>query len=239
MHVVESHHDVLPIWATYRRGVSRAPYLITLDHHTDTSSPFRNYLKKLTADPERQAQEQQKLLKQIDFRNPASVLEATKLLSHDEHILTALQTGIIGGAFVVAQNARDTELSVYQQYRVCCYSVARENPSSLATIDECDRVLESSFLQSALNHFEKILAQDSVSGPLFENAYIFDIDLDYFNTKKSIAPIDRAVLLHLANRAGLITIATESDHVLKCAREDHVRSEDLLQSLTHILSARE
>lgn len=237
MHVVESHHLVLPIWAEYRSRLECPPYLITLDHHTDTSLPFRNHLKKMTSDLHIQEIERKKQIEAIDFKQASTVLSATNLLSHDEHVLTAVQAGIIAGAFVVAQNARDTDIDVYKEHRVCCYSVSRAHPSSMATLEECDRVLESSFLQGALDHFKNILAQEPGALPLLENNYILDIDLDYFNTKKSIRPEDRKLFLKLAKGAGLVTIATEPDHVLKCAREDHVHSDDLLQELIRTLSA--
>lgn len=228
MVIVEHHHQVLESWAAYRKTLPKAPRLLTLDHHTDTSPPFRHYLNKnLPADLHEEMR--QALLAEIDFKDKHSLTAATEKLSHDEHILTAIKTDIVSSAFVVAQNARDTDLTVYKQHRICCYSVGR-NPSQLrATIDECDNVLESSFLSSALTFFQQMCAQ--VEENFLEGEYILDIDLDYFNTKKSINPTESGVFRKLIQGAGLITVATEKNHVSICAREPGLTSEDLLESL--------
>jgi hypothetical protein len=229
MKVVKSHHQVLSLWAEYRRQRSRAPLLITLDHHTDTSMPFRNYLgKKFPNNKIQQDKERKNILEKISFLEPQSVKEAEGLLSHDEHILTALGCDILSGAFVVAQNARDTDLEVYQQHKVCCYSVARSG--SVATISECHRVLESDFLNMAIEHFNGVRKQNSEL-ELLSQDYILDVDLDYFNTLRGVKPEDAEVYLRLLKGAGLVTVATEPEHVTLCAREVDVTSEKLLESL--------
>jgi len=232
MKVVQSHHQVLSLWAEFRRQREQAPLLFTLDHHTDTSLPFRNFLqKKFPQNRERQDEEREILLRQISFRDAKSVDDAVTFLSHDEHILTALNCDILSGAFVVAQNARDTDLEVYLRHKVCCYSVARTGAQ--ASREECDRVLESDFLQTAIEHFnhvrrlngeDKILSQD----------FIFDVDLDYFNTLRAVNPQDSQLYRQLSKKAGLFTVAAEPEHVLICAREDGLTSDKLLKSLEQI-----
>lgn len=232
MKVVESHHQVLSVWAEYRRQKQRAPYLITLDHHTDTSFPFRNHLaKKFPNQKSQQDEERQKLLNEISFLKPESVLHAQSLLSHDEHILTALACDILAGVFVVAHNAMDTDLQVYLQHKVCCYSVARGGRQ--ASLAECDRVLESDFLNQALLHFSKIREQ-AKEGDLLQQDYILDVDLDYFNTLQGTNPSDAKVYQSLFKNAGLITVALESEHVKLCAREPGLDSSNLLQRLKQL-----
>jgi hypothetical protein len=229
MKVVQSHHQVLSIWAEYRRERERAPILITLDHHTDTSLPFRNYLREKFPDNKRQQDdERQKLLHQISYSDVASVKAAQALLSHDEHIITALGSDILSACFVIAQNAMDTELQVYREHKVCCYSVARTGVQ--ATMGECDRVLEADFLRSALQHFNKVRLQNDESELLTQD-YILDVDLDYFNTHRGTTPKDPTVYQQLVKNAGLITVAAEPEHVLLCAREAGVNSALLLESL--------
>lgn len=229
MKVVQSHHQVLSIWAEYRRRREQAPILITLDHHTDTSLPFRNYLKqKYPNDKNQQESERQKLLQQLSYSDADSVSAAQSLLSHDEHILTALGSNILSAAFVVAQNAMDTDIKIYREHKVCCYSVARSGAQ--ASSSECDRVLESDFLQTALAHFNSIRQQNDES-ELLSQDYIFDIDLDYLNTRRAVTPEDPAVYRQLLTNAGLITVAAEPEHVLLCSREAGLNSDILLESL--------
>lgn len=228
MVIVEHHHQVLTSWAKYRRTLATAPRLITLDHHTDTSLPFRHYLNK-NVPSDQHMERRQQLLEQINFNNETSVSAVIEQLSHDEHILTAIKTDIISSAFVIAQNARDTDVAVYREHRVCCFSVGRNPQQRQATIEECDRVLESSFLGSALEYFQKIAAQANEN--FLSNQYILDIDLDYLNTIKSVKPTDSNVFTQLIQGAGLITIATEKNHVALCSREPGLTSEALLESL--------
>ncbi len=229
MKVVKSHHQVLSIWAEYRRRQERAPVLLTLDHHTDTSLPFRNYLReKFPDDKKLQDEERQKLLKQISFTDAESVNLAQSILSHDEHILTALSSDILSAAFVVAHNAMDTDLQIYREHKICCYTVARLG--SQASLDECDRVLESDFLQSAALHFNQVRRQNG-EDDLLSQDYIFDVDLDYFNTLRGVTPENPTFYQELLKNAGLITVAAESEHVLLCARETGVNSAVLLESL--------
>lgn len=232
MKVVQSHHQVLSLWAEFRRQREQAPILFTLDHHTDTSLPFRNHLqKKFPQNRERQEEERQIILRQVSFQDAKSIEYAESLLSHDEHILTALDCNIISGAFVVAQNARDTDLEVYLRHKVCCYSVARTGLE--ATLLECDRVLESDFLQGAIVHFNNVRRVNG-EGDLLAQDIIFDVDLDYLNTLRAVHPEDSQMYRHLYNNAGLVTVAAEPEHVLICAREDGLTSNKLLESLKQI-----
>lgn len=228
MVIVEHHHHVLSHWAQYRRTLSKAPQLLTLDHHTDTSFPFRNFLNK-NFPPEQHSEQRQQLLAKIDFKNDLSVSQAVALLSHDEHVLTAIGSDIISSVFVVAHNAGDTDASVLKKHRVCCYSVGRDPSQLQTTIKECDEVLESAFLSSAISYFNKIAIQAEET--FLKEEYILDIDLDYFNTKKSIGPKESDVFRQLIQGAGLITVATEKNHVALCSREPGLTSEELLESL--------
>ena len=230
--IVESHHRVLSSWAEYRKALARAPRLLTLDHHTDTSAPFRNRLKG-HADFE---QVQLQWLSDIDFKRPQTVDEAIQRLSHDEHITTAIRSDIISSALVVAHNAMDTDAAIYERHRIICHSVARSASSKFVTRKECDEVIESSFLDSAIMSFDQALSRKAE--PLLrEEPYILDIDLDYFNTRKSIAPVCAKTLRVLAQSAGLITVATEPEHVQSCSLEPELTSDYLLPRLLELLEA--
>ena len=213
--VVDSHHNVLLAWARYRRGLSAPPSLITLDHHTDTSPPFRNYIARLNGVDGELIREQ--LVAKIDFSQDSSIQEAINKLSNDEHIVAAIGAGIVSSAFVIAHNAMNTDLSCYRKHKIVC----REVKGS-----EWDQVLESHLLNRALLGFNEILAEAGESS-LLARPYILDIDLDYFNTFRSAEPGDATAFRSLINGAGLITVATEPEYVKSCARDAGLTSEHL------------
>ncbi len=229
VHIVVDHHKALRAWAQFRSQLAVAPRLITLDHHTDTSRPFRNHLRAVapTADHERL---RAAWLSEIDFRHPDTVVEAIEKLSNDEHIVTAIESNIISGAFVVAHNAKDTDLQTYAEHRIMCRAVSQNLQSYEASREDCDKVIESQFLDAILENFSQALAS-AAEPAVLEAPYILDIDLDYFNTFASVAPADANVLRNLARGAGLITIATEPEHVEACALDAHLTSDHLLTKL--------
>ena len=235
--IVESHHHALSAWAEYRCTLKGPPRLLTLDHHTDTSKPFRNFL---TAKFGANSPEVSKLgatwLREVDYRNPDSIVTAISRLSNDEHIVTAIQSEIISSALVIAHNARDTDLAVYRDHRIICRDVIATGEVRNIIRGDCDRVLESSFLESMVANFNQVLAAAKELA-IAKAPYILDIDLDYFNTFKSIAPEDPRIIRSLAKGAGLITVATEPQHVKNCSLDVGLTSEVLLTALQKLLSS--
>ncbi len=233
--IVDSHHKVLGAWAAYRASLAVAPRLISLDHHTDTSKPFRTRLSTLNhSDPEKASALRKQWIEDIRYSIPSTIDDAIQKLNNDEHIITAILSNVISGAFIVAHNARDTDLEVYQSHKVACFSVDRIPGSRILTHSECDKVLESDFLDDALQSFDRLLLNAN-EGPLVSEPYIFDIDLDYFNTRLSLKPADPATFKHLVKHAGLITIATEPEYVKSCALDKDLTSEELLTSLKALM----
>ncbi len=231
--IVESHHQVLLYWAALRAQLEQPPQLFSLDHHTDTSLPFRSYLKKsesqISVEEQREA-----LLKDMDYAFPQSIESAVLRLDHDEHIMTALRTDIIASAFIIAHNARDTDVQTYRQHKVMCASVdGSENSRTLLAID-CDRVLEDEFLEERVAKLNSLLSSLD-EAHLFSKPYILDIDLDYLNTFRSAEPRSAQFLHRIASHAALITIAKESDHVKLCAIDKNLTSDHLLAQVLALL----
>lgn len=225
MILVRDHHSVLEYWAYERKKHSRPLRLITLDHHTDTSAPFRQYLK--TKPSSESLETQETLLQKMNYKEQNTIREAISYLAHDEHIVTALKSNILSTAFVIAHNAQDTGLQTLREHQIVCYSVGR---SQKVSNEEYDNVLETLFLQKAWDYFNHILKQDNQK-PLSDDPYILDIDLDYFNTRKSFQPTDSVFFKQLLKKAALVTIATEPDYIKKCAIDPHLKLESILEEV--------
>lgn len=220
---VDSHHKVLKAWASYRARLNKAPRLITFDHHTDTSPPFRTFIKKNYSNNQNDQifeNLQSQLLNQIDFKVPETVHQAIEKLNNDEHIVAAIKTDIISSAFVIAHNAADTGLDVYEKHKIAC-----------RTVHSHDSILESTEISQNLAEFNRILKVNGAC-PLEAEPYILDIDLDCFNTFESIEPKDSLAFEKLIKNAGLITVATEPEYVKACALDKGLSSDFLLSTLT-------
>jgi len=93
-------------------------------------------------------------------------------------------------------------------------SIPEDEEYSIEGLDRAYRnaALESFFIADRIELVDSIC---STAGKktLFQRPYILDVDLDYFNTKKAIAPKDAAVFQGLIRGASIITIALESSCV--------------------------
>lgn len=241
IHIVDSHNKVLSAWADYRKILTHPPRLITLDHHTDTSRPFRrfianNYGKSLSESQFNSIQKS--LLGSIQYAEPLTVVNAIEKLNNDEHIVAAINSNIISSAFVIAHNAMNTEMTTYLDHKIICHMVNETFTVNGLTKPDYNIVLESSFLEQALKAFDDILTK-AKEPHLLSEPYILDIDLDYFNTFKSIEPKDSSRFKELANNAGLVTIATEPEYVKNCAMDSGLTSKYLLNKLEGLLPENE
>lgn len=235
MIVVDSHYKVLTSWAEYRRTLKSAPRLLTLDHHTDTSKPFRNFIAKTIGLDKSQVENiRSTFLSELNYNDSKSLALAMSRLSNDEHIVTAIKTDIISAALVIAHNAYDTDINTYNEHKIICRAVDRKPNSEKLERSDYDAVLETSFLEPLIESFNMILNEASEAS-LEDLPYILDIDLDYFNTADSIKPINVSAFKNLAKNAGLITIATEPEYVKHCALDPEISSSTLLSALTKII----
>jgi hypothetical protein len=101
-----------------------------------------------------------------------------------------------------------------------------------------DSALESQFLNDRIELIESICSSANVP-TLFERPFILDLDLDYFNTRKSVAPADPSTFYDLIRRAEIITVARESSCVELCSLDGEELNSQFLESavMTHIEAA--
>ncbi len=238
--VVDHHHKVLKYWAECRNSAVHAPRLLTLDHHTDTSKPFRKAIGKKIKSLGLEYSEaeflklQKDYFENLNYNNPDSVDYAVENLSHDEHVVTAIKSGIISSALVIAHNALNTDLETYKNHKIICSTVPEEINTKGIKKPIFNCVLESEFLKNSIDYFNSItdLAKEI---RLLDGPYILDIDLDYFNTFDSIKPKEDSFFKQLAKNASLITIATEPEYVKICAAESGLTADYLLSEMNRIL----
>ncbi len=124
IYIVENHHHVLEPWAIYRKESTEAPILITLDHHTDCHSSFLSYCgNKYQRENQENIDKREVCMKMevqnIDYNDVHTVKDAIEKLKHDEHIDTAIKSGIIKNAFVISyQGHSDEPMSFKEQKRI-------------------------------------------------------------------------------------------------------------------------
>jgi hypothetical protein len=240
MIVVEHHHEVLPHWAAFRRTQHSAPRLLTLDHHTDTSRPFRRYLRRRARSQNQRlsdAMEQElsrQLVAQLDHTDPRTIDTAMAKLGNDEHVVAAIGADIIQSAFVIAHNAADTNQDIYLAHKIICRGVDEYSHAGRIR-PQPNNVLETDFLTKRLQDFDDILRV--LDEPLLRDApFILDIDLDYFNTLRAVRPDTPELIRTLAKEAALLTVATEPTYVAHCAVEPDLTWTQLLAELRTLLS---
>lgn len=100
--IFDDHHAALLPWSILSSHASQMPYIISLDHHTDTISAFCRHaywscnqnldLAKIFCS---------ELVAKIDRFDEISVRQAIENLRHDEHIDAAIRSGIISHSFSI------------------------------------------------------------------------------------------------------------------------------------------
>ncbi len=195
--IFEEHHEVLRAWSRYRRTLDFAPWVVTIDHHTDTLPAFGR-----AAGGDESLRRQ--LIAAFDWRDDASVERALAAgLRHDEHLDLALRSGLTAGNVILAHY--NTATLAHPMMRVAADStwppieVLLNDPERFRPY--ADQVLERDFLAARLAEAE--------FNPVDHPGFILDLDLDAFLTRRSLHPVDASLFQALKHSAGLITIARE------------------------------
>lgn len=219
MYICENHHHVLLPWAQIRQSHNELN-LLTLDHHTDIHDAFLSYLynhKKETLDA---------LISQIDFRNEATIRCTIEKLKNDEHIQTSIECGIIKKGFVISYDGfydqpssneftnitQNTDTYIqFLMHSISLPEIQTYPDSNLYVVGTYEYLndengVSDDFLAAMLSKIQ------TMSGIYISRTnFIFDIDLDYFHSYKSLRGSDLMVFRHLLQVAAAITIATEPD----------------------------
>lgn len=192
IYLTDNHHEVLLPWAMERERHGKALFILTLDHHTDTLPAF-THASEIAGHP---------VCQKADFRDHEAIVQALKILRHDEHFDYALQNHIIAGAWLFTHE----NFSLEHDARL---HIIHEPPASkdLSALQYYySRALESEFLTRQLQL--AALTPDQLPEP-----FVLDIDLDYFKGRNSIQPEDSRIFSHIVRQATAITISRETDWV--------------------------
>lgn len=221
VYIVDDHHKVLAAWAAERRKLAYPPYLLTIDHHTDTDEAFRSYVC-IAAYEDHLVDEDvlaAKLTAAIDWSSDESISEAIGKLRHDEHIHAATNSGTLAASFSIQLSDQDgyvepNEAGVYVVPHKCAISCQKTVYDDECALHHAREIIEAGYLDDQLGRIGKITV--GLGLPNIESLpYILDIDLDAFHSMKAVYPDDVSTFHRLIRGALAITIATEP----KCVEE--------------------
>jgi hypothetical protein len=216
--IVDAHHEALAAWAEGRRSIKFAPHLISFDSHTDSHRAFLKHLGLHWDSPEL-VEQGEALVRKTKFDDAASISRAIEHLAHDEHIDCARRVGIISRVFIflgaIGDGVRLPNTKVFDDDCL-------PNCSKLAHDDECQRLLADHLLEPLILRPRINSVSTELGMPIEDAAYILDIDLDVFLTRRAATPHDPSLFRQLLHHAKAITIAREPDcvEVLRLAGED-------------------
>lgn len=235
VYIVVDHHKALAAWAIERRKLTAAPYLLTIDHHTDTNEAFRSHVfisacEGRAVDKDALATE---LIADLDWSVDESVAEAIGKLRHDEHIHAATKSGMLNASFSIQLSDQDghvepNEDGIYVVPHKCAIGCLKQVYDDECVIHHALEIIESPYLDDQLDRIADIT--QGLGLPNIESLpYILDIDLDAFHSIKAANPDDASTFYRLIRGALAITIATEPDWVKEVWKdEDNEPSADQL-----------
>lgn len=229
--ICEEHHHVLKFWQQFK---DRQPYLLTFDHHTDLHRAFQGYLNTISFTGRKWASQTEWDAAQLALLSPMIEGQWENLddLKHDEHIDAAILAGFIKKALVYSHDSyhgkpnRVYAISGDEEYAgqpVINNSQPYHEPST---------EINSPELQQRFRLFDFCIDRKE-----WASNYILDIDLDFFQSKKSITPYDISFFKELIDKAQGISIAKESMWINVWQREHDpdLSVEFLLETLLDLI----
>lgn len=258
VYIFESHHYALLPWAELKRQHTDEEILLfSFDHHTDTIDPFLRY----AFDEESQKPDEElakKLINGIDYHSEDSITDAIKKLRNDEHIKTAIQSGILSKALIIAyKNAFEKPESNEEKKRISEWhspeAILQQIGGTYQMTSEQDRTYPESdiympgfdydsdeadfwnddFLKESLATLSRMSGLVDSEGDV-KKKYILDIDLDYFHVSEAAEPKEASIIGRLIRNAEIVTIAKETACVEMCS-EGRCTSEDLLCKVVSLI----
>lgn len=219
VYIVDDHHKVLAAWAMVRRKLEAAPFLLTIDHHTDTDDAFASHVCIAGYDDPSIDQDAlaAKLLAAIDWRDDQSIATAIGNLRHDEHINAATKSDILASSFSIqlSDGGGWTEPNDEHVYVVpfhCAMWCKKKVYDDECVIHHAVEIIDSPYLDDQVRRIGEIT--EGLGLPNIELLpYILDIDLDAFHSMKAANPDDASTFYRLIRGAVAITIATEAEWV--------------------------
>lgn len=227
VYVVDVHHKALAAWALIRRGLGDAPYLLTIDHHTDTDEAFAGYTCLAAYEDSSVDQEAlaAKLVAAIDWSSDESIVEAISKLRNDEQIHAATKSGTLRASFSIqlsdqGGNVEPNRDGIYVVPHRCAMTCQKAVYDDECAIHHALEIIETPYLDDQLRRIGEIT--DSLGLPDIETlAYILDIDLDAFHSMKAARPDDASTFRRLIRGALAITIATEPEWVAEVWKDNN------------------
>lgn len=224
VYIVADHHKALAAWAIERRKHTTAPYLLTIDHHTDTNDAFLSHVC-MAAHEDNSVNKDAlaaKLIAAIDWSSDESVAEAIGKLRHDEHIHAATKSGTLNSSFSIQLSNQGDYVkdNIYVVSHKCAIGCQKEVYDHECEAHHALEIIETPYLEDQLRRIGEIT--QSLGLPNIESLpYILDIDLDAFHSIKAANPDDASTFHRLIRGALAITIATESEYVEELWKDEH------------------
>ncbi|NHM07611.1 hypothetical protein G4D82_10290 [Flavobacterium sp. CYK-4] len=231
--ICEEHHHVLKFWHQFREQRS---YLLTFDHHTDLHRAFQGYLNNLSTpgrripDQDSWDKRQAKLIEGIIENDSDRIND----LKHDEHIDAALKAGFIKKALVYSHDSYHGKPE-----RVYCINGDDKYAGQLVinnsqSYKKHSTVINAKQLEKRFGLFDLCIPREEWMGN-----FILDIDLDFFQTTKSITPKDISFFKLLIDKSIAISIAKESTWIntWKNEYDSDLSVEFLLDKLLHLIES--
>jgi len=261
VYVVDKHHFALQAWAEENFRNQHVPFLLSIDHHTDSHCPFQHKIgSQFLGVPKDFRARSLALLATVDPRDKGSLFKAIAELRFDEQIATALHFGIFEAAFVISFDGRQTPSlddhveawegqdclwnkryipkGIYVTEMRCHPSCQRMPHNDDCTRDFHASVIEDKQLVLQLDQINKFGQKKVGFQKVLDTKFVLDIDLDFFHSRKAIQPDSPGIFHQLISHAKYLTVAREAGCVADLADEgEDLDSEWLLKCLIEHIEA--
>jgi hypothetical protein len=238
IYIVDNHQEVLPIWTKYFLKNDVSLELVTLDYHADSIRGFNDYSYKIARKTHefndlvgKAGEYQNEIIKFLKKNLSLSLIdEYTIHLDCDEHILAALELGVINKYQIVYCMDQHFEYGGEHLKLKSNYCEGMYNPDNYCRCN-CPQE-EFEYCHNRLE--DKYLKAIGLKIPLAR--YILDIDLDYFQMGFSLEPINYNIFKKLVTNAEFITIARSDKYFNELKLDDKLNVDYVQNKLLKLIS---